>query len=159
MSDSNITKRHHPVFGEIDSITDENGTRLYYATDVAKSLGYKSPHLAAHNFCKSAPVVETVRNTMPNGNSLPVRKRFCSERDAFLMALRGNTEECEALRNWVYEAVFPLLEEFSRDWLHPYDKEKETVVNLIFAAIQATNVEPSKFAEAYTNNLNRLTKD
>ena len=159
MSDSNIRKRHHAVFGEIDTVVDENGNILYDAPAVAAALGYKYPHVIVSQQMPEQPLVETGQTTAKNGTVFHHRKRFCTEKAAFMLALKAGTPQGSALRDWIYEAVFPLLDEFSRDWLRPYDKEKETVVNLIFAAVQATNVEPSKFAEAYTNNLNRLTKD
>ena len=159
MSDYIIRKRHHAVFGEIDTITDENDNLLYDAPAVALALGYKHLHVIVSQQMPEQPLVETGQTIAKNGTIFRHRKRFCTEKAAFKLALKAGTPQGEALRNWVFEAVFPLLDEFNRDWLHPYDKTKDSVVNLIFAVVQATNEKPSDFAEAYTRNLNRLIKD
>ena len=37
---------NHPLFGEIERITTEDGKTWYKGKDVALALGYKSPHVA-----------------------------------------------------------------------------------------------------------------
>ena len=54
--DNHIQLFNSPQFGQIRVATDENGTPLFAATDVAAALGYKNPAEAVSTHCKSGNV-------------------------------------------------------------------------------------------------------
>lgn len=156
---NNISKRHHPVFGEIDTVIYEKGTVLYDAAAVAKALGYKNPYMVASVHMKDQPQIISGTSVVKNGVVFTHRKRYCSEEAAFKLALKGSTPQCQALREWAVNAMFPLLKEHTRDWLQPFKKEDGSVVNMIFAIAQALGGKTSEFANSYTECLDRLTKE
>lgn len=154
----NIVTRRHPVFGEIASYTDNDGKRFYDATTVAKALGYKRPQLAVYQFCKDQPLL-VLPLSEPHGHLTTYRKRFCDIESAFYMALRGKTSECEALRKWIYHAIFPLLEDLSRNWLKPYKKEDENSINSLMAFFQCVDGDPVCLGKRIDKTLIRLIEN
>ena len=56
-------------FGQIRTLTDENGRTLFCGTDVAKALGYRSPKDAVSAHCKGA----VKRRLLTNGGSQNIK--------------------------------------------------------------------------------------
>lgn len=93
----------HPEFGEVRTITEENGTILFCATDVAKILGYSNPRKAIIDHCKGV----TKRYTLTKGGKQEISYIF--EPDLYRLIAKSKLPLAVEFERWVFEKVLPSL--------------------------------------------------
>ncbi len=96
-----------PQFGQIRVATDENGTPLFSATDVAAALGYKNPAEAVSTHCKSGNI-EKRYIAHPNGVG-GVNVLFIKESEVYRLVLRSNLPDAEKFQDWVCMDILPAI--------------------------------------------------
>ena len=96
-----------PEFGRIRVATDENGTPLFAATDVATALGYTNPPKAVVNHCKSGNITKRYI-AHPNGVG-GVNVLFIKESEVYRLVLRSNLPDAEKFQDWVCMDILPAI--------------------------------------------------
>lgn len=90
-------------FGQIRTLTDENGRTLFCGTDVAKALGYRSPKDAVSAHCKGA----VKRRLLTNGGSQNIK--FIPEGDVYRLAAHSRLPRAAEFEAWIFDGVLPTL--------------------------------------------------
>ena len=92
-------------FGEIRTLTGENGEVLFVGKDVAKALGYAKPQnaLATH-------VDKEDRSTAPiQGTAYETRAIVINESGLYSLILSSKLEQAKAFKRWVTSVVLPQI--------------------------------------------------
>ena len=92
-------------FGEIRTMTGENGEVLFVGKDVARALGYAKPQnaLATH-------VDKEDRSTAPiQGTAYETRAIFINESGLYSLILSSKLEQAKAFKRWVTSVVLPQI--------------------------------------------------
>lgn len=101
----NLKIFNHPKFGEIRTAVSENGNVLFCATDVASSLGYKSPKDAVLTHCKTGKSVYC-----PHANGIGgVNIKFINESDVYRLIMKSELPSAEEFQDWVCDEVLPSI--------------------------------------------------
>lgn len=90
-------------FGQIRTLTDENGRTLFCGTDVAKALGYHSPKDAVSAHCKGA----VKRRLLTNGGSQNIK--FIPEGDVYRLAAHSRLPRAAEFEAWIFDGVLPTI--------------------------------------------------
>ena len=98
-----IRRFQHEQFGEITTITDENGKVWFKASEIASALGYTNPQKAVRDHGKG--VNETF---MPSSKGLQMTK-LIGESDIYRLVMRSKLPYAERFQDWVYEEVLPAI--------------------------------------------------
>ena len=92
-------------FGEIRTMTGENGEVLFVGKDVARALGYAKPQnaLATH-------VDKEDRSTAPiQGTAYETRAIVINESGLYSLILSSKLEQAKAFKRWVTSVVLPQI--------------------------------------------------
>lgn len=92
-------------FGEIRTLTGENGEVLFVGKDVARALGYAKPQnaLATH-------VDKEDRSTAPiQGTAYETRAIVINESGLYSLILSSKLEQAKAFKRWVTSVVLPQI--------------------------------------------------
>ncbi|WP_409969088.1 BRO family protein [Bengtsoniella intestinalis] len=89
-------------FGSVRTIV-EDGTILFCATDVAKSLGYLNPNNAVSRHCKGC----VKQGTLTEGGNQTLN--FIPEADVYRLIFRSKLPAAQAFEQWVVEIVLPSI--------------------------------------------------
>lgn len=92
----------NPEFGTVRTL-EESGNVLFCGSDVAKSLGYKSPKDAISAHCKGA-----VKRRTPT-NSGEQEMLFIPESDLYRLVFSSKLPTAEKFTDWVTEEVLPSI--------------------------------------------------
>lgn len=94
----------HPDFGEVRTTYDENGTILFCATDVAKTLGYTNPTKAIRDHCTKDG--GTIRSVIDNLGRKQETK-FIYEPNLYRLIAKSKLPFATAFEKWIFETVIP----------------------------------------------------
>lgn len=92
----------NPDFGEIRTL-EENGTVLFYGSDVAAALGYAKPRNAIGTHCKGA----LKRGILTAGGNQEMT--FIPEGDVYRLIARSKLPGAEQFERWVFDEVLPSI--------------------------------------------------
>ena len=130
-------------FGQIRTLTDENGRTLFCGTDVAKALGYRSPKDAVSAHCKGA----VKRRLLTNGGSQNIK--FIPEGDVYRLAAHSRLPRAAEFEAWIFDGVLPTLrrtggyvsneEMFIENYLPFLDEPYRDLFRLQMTAIEKLN--------------------
>ena len=97
----------HPSFGQIRTITGENGEPLFCGRDVAEALGYTNSRKALIDHCKS----DGVTNRYPITDSMgrTQQARFITEGDVYRLIFNSKLPAAQAFETWVVDEVLPTI--------------------------------------------------
>ena len=99
---TNIQIFNNPEFGDVRTIIKEDGTLLFVASDVAKSLGYAVPQKAVIDHCKHCSKMEHPSNKGTYINLIP-------ESDLYRLTMKSKLPRAEKFQDWVCEEVIPSI--------------------------------------------------
>lgn len=91
------------MFNEIRTIEQEDGKILFCASDVAKTLGYKSPKDATLAHCKGA-----VKYRIPTDGGVQ-SMNFIPEGDVYRLIVRSKLPSAEKFEKWLFDEVVPSI--------------------------------------------------
>ena len=94
----------HPSFGQIRTITAENGEPLFCGRDVAEALGYATPRKALKDHCKGVPFW----NPLETEGGIQ-QARFITEGDVYRLIFNSKLPAAEAFEAWVVDEVLPTI--------------------------------------------------
>jgi anti-repressor protein len=97
-----LTLFQNPEFGAVRA-TQEDGTPLFAARDVAVALGYQRPADAVTDHCKGVVVLPT-----PSAGGIQATK-FIPESDVYRLIFRSKLPAAERFQDWVVEEVLPTI--------------------------------------------------
>jgi prophage antirepressor-like protein len=95
----------HEVFGNIRTLTNENGETFFVGNDVAKALGYAKPQNAL-----SAHVDNEDKGTAPiQGTAYETRVTIINESGLYALVLSSKLPQAKAFKRWVTSEVLPQI--------------------------------------------------
>lgn len=94
------------LFGEIRTVSN-NGTPLFSAYDVAKSLGYSNPAEAISTHCKSGNIE---KRYVEHANGIGgVNIQFIPESELYRLIMKSKLPNAESFQDWVVEDILPTI--------------------------------------------------
>lgn len=105
---SKIKLFEHPTFGQIRTITGENGEPLFCGRDVAHALGYKDATNAVKLHCNG--VVK--HHPLETAGGIQ-QARFITEGDVYRLILNSKLPAAQAFEAWVVDEVLPTIRKHS----------------------------------------------
>ena len=104
---SNILKFKHEMFGEIRTMTDEQGEPWFVGKDVAKALGYSNTRdaLSKHVDDEDKTTV-AIRDTGSNYKSQAI---FINESGLYSLVLSSKLPQAKEFKRWVTSEVLPQI--------------------------------------------------
>ncbi len=97
----NLRVFENQEFGQVRTITEDNGTVLFCGYDVAKALGYAIPTKAVNTHCKGVSKMET-----PTSGGVQ-QLLFIPEPDVYRLIIRSKLPAAEKFERWVMEDILP----------------------------------------------------
>lgn len=91
----------HEQFGDVRTAMAESEEFLFFASDVAKALGYERPGDAVRAHCKKVNKFSYGDSAQPY-NLIP-------ESDVYRLIMRSKLESAERFQDWVFEEVLPSI--------------------------------------------------
>ena len=79
----------------------------FFASDVAKALGYSNPSRSVQDHCKHAELFRTTNTVGLNIN--PRGELVVPESDVYRLIMRSNLPNAERFQDWVVEEVLPSI--------------------------------------------------
>ncbi|MGL9719966.1 BRO family protein [Symbiopectobacterium sp.] len=109
-----ITKTQLMLFKSADSDIELQGTLyqgkpVFFAVELAKTLGYSDPHQALNKHCKSLIKIDSVETTELNLGFYPKGIILAPESDLYRLILKSKLPSAERVQDWVCEEVLPAL--------------------------------------------------
>ena len=140
------------VFGNVRTLTTEDGKILFVANDVAKALGYTNPSKATNDHCKKAIRLR--------GNDSLGRKqeyKFIPEGDIYRLISRSKLPNAEKFESWVFDEVLPSIRKHGA-YMTPETLD-EIISNPEFGIRLLTELKNEKEARQVAENKNKLLND
>lgn len=109
---TNIKTFDNPEFGNVRTVLKEDGTLLFVASDVAKSLGYAVPQKAVIDHCKHCSKMEHPSNKGTYINLIP-------ESDMYRLTMKSKLPSAEKFQDWICEEVIPSIRKTGSYSLQP----------------------------------------
>lgn len=103
---SQIKLFEHPSFGQIRTITGENGEPLFCGRDVAQALGYANSRKALNDHCRSKGV--TNRYPLETAGGIQ-QARFITEGDVYRLIFNSKLPAAQSFEAWVVDEVLPTI--------------------------------------------------
>ena len=125
---TNIQIFNNPEFGDVRTIIKEDGTLLFVASDVAKSLGYAVPQKAVIDHCKHCSKMEHPSNKGTYINLIP-------ESDLYRLTMKSKLPRAEKFQDWVCEEVIPSIRKTGSYSVQP--KTPQTYLEALEALVEA----------------------
>lgn len=125
---TNIQIFNNPEFGDVRTIIKEDGTLLFVASDVAKSLGYAVPQKAVIDHCKHCSKMEHPSNKGTYINLIP-------ESDLYRLTMKSKLPLAEKFQDWVCEEVIPSIRKTGSYSVQP--KTPQTYLEALEALVEA----------------------
>ena len=108
-------------FGEIRTVTEDDGKVLFCGKDIAAALGYSRPHEAIKDHCKGA----VKRRTLTAGGEQELS--FIPEGDVYRLVCNSKLPSAEKFERWVFDEVLPSIRKHG-GYLTP-QKVEEVLLN------------------------------
>lgn len=93
----------NPEFGNVRTLTEEDGTILFCGKDVAEALGYERPSKAIIDHCKGV----LKRDTLTNGGIQELS--YITEPDLYRLIVASKLPSAQKFERWVFEEVLPTI--------------------------------------------------
>lgn len=90
-------------FGQVRTLTDDDGKILFCGTDIASALGYRSPKDAISAHCKGA----VKHRLLTNGGTQQVK--FIPEGDVYRLVAHSRLPAAEKFESWIFDEVLPTI--------------------------------------------------
>ena len=111
----------NPEFGNVRTLTEEDGTILFCGKDVAEALGYERPSKAIIDHCKGV----LKRDTLTNGGIQELS--YITEPDLYRLIVASKLPSAQKFERWVFEEVLPTIRK-TGGYLTP-EKVEEALCN------------------------------
>ncbi len=92
----------HEQFGDVRTVVSVENEIWFFASDVAKALGYERPSDAIRKHCKNVQSFQSPQNGVPSPNVI-------QESDVYRLIMRSKLELAERFQDWVFEEVLPSI--------------------------------------------------
>lgn len=102
----NIQIFKNEAFGNIRTVTMEDGTILFCLLDVAKALGYSRPADAVSQHCEGVYKIPTPTQNQHNATVMQNMK-FGKEGNVYRLAMKSKLPNAEKFQDWVCDEVLP----------------------------------------------------
>lgn len=101
-----IQKFSHEIFGEIRTLTDENGNPLFVGKDVAKVLGYSRTRDAVQRHVDED---DAVKHGLTDALGRTQQTIFINESGLYALILSSKLPQAKAFKHWVTNEVLPQI--------------------------------------------------
>ena len=97
----------HKLFGEIRTMTNENGETFFVGKDVAKALGYVNPRKALQDHVDQEDREDgvTIRDSIGRNQ----KATFINESGLYALILSSKLAQAKAFKRWVTSEVLPQI--------------------------------------------------
>ena len=115
MEKTNIQIFNHEVFGQVRTMTDEQGETFFVGNDVAKALGYSAPRNAIAKHVDD----EDKSTASIRCSASETRVVIINESGLYALILSSKLEQAKAFKRWVTSEVLPQIRRTGRYELGP----------------------------------------
>lgn len=116
-------------------VMGEDGKPRFFATDVAKTLGYAQPEKAVRTHCRGVSVLDTPINGVNQSVNV------IAEADVYRLVMRSKLPSAEKFQDWVVEEVLPTIRKTGSYQVQDFRVPKTFAEALSLAAEQAKELE------------------
>lgn len=95
----------NPEFGNIRTLTEEDGTILFCGKDVAEALGYARPNEAVTDHCRGVTLKRRTTDTIGRMQETA----FITEPDLYRLIVASKLPSAQKFERWVFEEVLPTI--------------------------------------------------
>ena len=97
----------HEMFGEVRTLTNENGETFFVGKDVASALGYKNPSNALQAHVDSED--KTSYLIQVSGSNYKTNTLFINESGLYALVLSSKLPQAKEFKRWVTAEVLPQI--------------------------------------------------
>lgn len=94
----------NPEFGNVRTLTEEDGTILFCGKDVAEALGYSKPYDAVSRHCRA-----TTKRGITDALGREQETVFIIEPDLYRLIVASKLPLAQKFERWVFEEVLPTI--------------------------------------------------
>ena len=149
---NNIQVFHHELFGDIRTMTNEQGETFFVGKDVAEALGYANPRKALHDHVNDEDKGVTKRDTLGGTQQMTI----INESGLYALILSSQLEQARAFKHWVTAEVLPQIRRTGRYEMTERLHVLEACVNQLEEA-NATLKPKAEFTDAVLCSEDTLT--
>jgi anti-repressor protein len=91
----------HPSFGQVRAI-EKDGEAWFYASDVAKALGYQNASKAVSDHCKKVNKISHANGSLP-----PLNVNIINQGDVLRLIVRSTLPQAQKIEEWIFDVVVP----------------------------------------------------
>ena len=102
---NNIQVFHHELFGDIRTMTNEQGETFFVGKDVAEALGYANPRKALHDHVNDEDKGVTKRDTLGGTQQMTI----INESGLYALVLSSKLPQARVFKHWVTSEVLPQI--------------------------------------------------
>lgn len=135
-------------FGEIRTVTVD-GKPYFFATDVAKALGYVNPHDAISKHCRWVAKHEVPH---PQSKTKTLEVNVIPQGDVVRLAAQSELDGAEKFESWIFDEVIPSV---LNNGTYSFPQTTEGQIKLLAQG----NVELSQKIESVNNDLQEFKKE
>lgn len=106
--DNKIVKNTNNVFGELTTIIKEDGTVLFKANDILRSLGYSEGNWRT-TLSRKCKGVSKCNVPHPQNNNKEIEMNFIPEGDVYRLIIGSKLPSAEKFETWVFDEVLPTI--------------------------------------------------
>lgn len=128
----------HEKFGQVRTLTDENGEPWFVAADIARALGYSNTSDAIQRHCRGVVKHDTYEQGVSGNQALNI----IPEKDVYRLIMRSNLSEAEKFQDWVCEIILPSIRKHGA-YMTP-DVIEKTLLNPDYLIQLATTLKESQ---------------
>lgn len=104
----NIVKNTNELFGELTTIIKEDGTVLFKANDILRSLGYSEGNWRS-TLSRKCRCVSKCNVPHPQNKNKEIEMNFIPEGDVYRLIVSSKLPSAEKFESWVFDEVLPTI--------------------------------------------------
>lgn len=125
----NIIKNISDIFGEVTTITKENGVVLFKANDILRSLGYSENNWRT-TLSRKCRCVSKCNVPHPQNKEKIIEMNFITEGDVYRLIASSKLPNAEKFESWIFDEVLPTIRKTGG-----YVNNADLMVNTYFSDI------------------------
>ena len=105
---NNVIKNTNDIFGELTTIIKEDGTVLFKANDILRSLGYSEGNWRS-TLSRKCRCVSKCNVPHPQNKNKEIEMNFIPEGDVYRLIVSSKLPSAEKFESWVFDEVLPTI--------------------------------------------------
>lgn len=104
----NVIRNINDMFGELTTITKENGIVLFKANDILRSLGYSESNWRT-TLSRKCRCVSKCNVPHPQNNNKTIEMNFITEGDVYRLIASSKLPNADKFESWIFDEVLPII--------------------------------------------------